>query len=240
MLLDSTDLKSRINFLTLSKLCHLGLNSPLAASIHGAELGLINFRFFEESDLYNSKIYLYHNNEHLILTCSAISSMSAVYKTLVEDPSTFSLPDGQITRIFYEAAFNLYRQVERYCLNKKVVWLTGYSLGAGVATALAYLLSADNINTNLVTFAQPKIGDAVFAESFNQKKINHLRYIYHKDLIPDLPYDNIDTMYHHTGDAIQLYDSSHTCYNPKLTRPEILVLSALNDNSMANYTNYNI
>jgi hypothetical protein len=65
------------------------------------------------------------------------------------------------------------------------VFLTGHSLGGGMATAF-YSYFSNNVKNNikLVTFGSPKVGDAVFVNSFN---FNCTRFVHKNDIITHLP-----------------------------------------------------
>jgi len=88
-------------------------------------------------------------------------------------------------------------------------YLTGHSLGAGLATITAYILanvfSNLNVHWNLVTFGSPRVGNKQFAiEVDSNPLITHLRVYDRLDPINYVPVYN----YFHSGIKIQFCPST--------------------------------
>ena len=81
------------------------------------------------------------------------------------------------------------------------VTIAGHSLGAAVATLLAFdvAVNAPNIPLTLYTYASPKVGDATFAASCNARVATHYRIANAVDIVPRLP-----PAYVATGSEIEL------------------------------------
>lgn len=80
------------------------------------------------------------------------------------------------------------------------IYISGHSLGGGLASLLSYLLSRIiNNNITLITFACPRVGNYNWYKSFNSKtNLRHYRFINNHDIVTTIPYFN----YYHTGNTI--------------------------------------
>lgn len=92
------------------------------------------------------------------------------------------------------------------------IYLTGHSLGGGLATSFyQYLNACTNMSHDikLVTFGSPRVGDSVFVNSMN---INCSRFVNKNDIVPHLPlsiygYKHIPTKIHIPLDNTDLHAS---------------------------------
>jgi len=68
------------------------------------------------------------------------------------------------------------------------VLVTGHSKGGGLAPLAAWRLAAgEGFDVQAVTFAAPRAGNADFADSYNSRRIPHIRFEYADDIVPHLP-----------------------------------------------------
>jgi hypothetical protein len=69
------------------------------------------------------------------------------------------------------------------------LWLTGHSLGGALATlAAATLIEADETFYGVYTFGSPRVGDRVFARTFNVEAKNRLyRFQNNSDIVSRIP-----------------------------------------------------
>jgi triacylglycerol lipase len=86
----------------------------------------------------------------------------------------------------------------------KHVWITGHSLGGGLAVLCAYdLASNENLTIHgLMTFGQPMVADKTLATSIDQilpKKFAH--FVNESDIVPRLP-----PRFHHCGNLVWFID----------------------------------
>jgi hypothetical protein len=79
--------------------------------------------------------------------------------------------------------------------------ITGHSLGAALATLLAYDLAVNSgfTNPSVVTFASPQMGDLQFVETYNNEVPDTWRIANFIDPVPGLPgahwgYDHVDQL----------------------------------------------
>ncbi len=72
---------------------------------------------------------------------------------------------------------------------EKRLWITGHSLGAGVAPLFAYRLAKDGIDIQGIhTFAGPRIGNAKFCKLYKSRFPDHQRWALDNDLVTKLPF----------------------------------------------------
>lgn len=81
----------------------------------------------------------------------------------------------------------------------RVIWFTGHSLGAALATLAAGRFAAANDGASpcyLYTYASPRVGDVNFATAFPLKNV--CRFVHDNDAVPRLPPPNLG--FKHVGD----------------------------------------
>ena len=101
---------------------------------------------------------------------------------------------GEVHVGFYEALSGVWQQVDRRVLQfdpqgRKPLWVTGHSLGGGLATlAVARWLEAGQAVSGVYTFGQPRTGDRTFARNFNfEFKPYAFRFVNNNDLVTRAP-----------------------------------------------------
>jgi pimeloyl-ACP methyl ester carboxylesterase len=104
---------------------------------------------------------------------------------------------------FAQALQSVWTQIQvRLATNTKSLWLTGHSLGAAIATLLAYQLP-ERVKA-LYTFGSPCVGTTAFVESFNDKGLGAktYRYLHGNDAVVNA----LDkyTLYEHVGRPFKL------------------------------------
>ncbi len=69
------------------------------------------------------------------------------------------------------------------------IWITGHSLGGALAVlAASWLLREKNQQTRIMTFGQPMVGKATFAETFDRELPGRLiRIVNQQDIVPKIP-----------------------------------------------------
>lgn len=79
----------------------------------------------------------------------------------------------------------------------KSVHITGHSLGAALATLLAYDVAktCNGVNPILYTFASPRVGNKVFAGDFDQNVGTSWRIVNLNDIVPHLPPELVGYMH---------------------------------------------
>jgi hypothetical protein len=114
-------------------------------------------------------------------------------------------PDyGFVHHGFLESALSVVRPIRQWMAESPipiVVTITGHSLGAGIATLLAPMLSDLSQKTIVVTFGSPRVGDLTFMHAYNTSlDIHHIRVTNDDDPISYVPVIG----YHHVGHSLVL------------------------------------
>eukprot|EP00300_Choanocystis_sp_HF-7_P043390 c995_g1_i2.p1 GENE.c995_g1_i2~~c995_g1_i2.p1 ORF type:complete len:292 (+),score=51.77 c995_g1_i2:70-945(+) len=87
----------------------------------------------------------------------------------------------KINKLFSTEAAALIPQLKRFLGSGKISCFSGYSLGAGVATVMAWCWPE---STDLITFGCPKVGDRDFSYETVDNIRNCMRYVYGDDPVP--------------------------------------------------------
>src|SRR5262245_23350812 len=83
------------------------------------------------------------------------------------------------------------------------IWVTGHSLGAGLATLAVARLAVEGVEVSgLYTFGSPRVGDTAFAASFDAvAKTRTFRFVNDLDIVPRVPPEGVPLLppYQHIG-----------------------------------------
>lgn len=97
---------------------------------------------------------------------------------------------------------------------ERPLWITGHSLGGALAILLAFKLSQKPGNklAGVVTFGQPKVGDAQLTQAITQQLLPfYRRYVNQRDIVPKLP---PLPEYRHSGQLYYFDDLDQLQLNP--------------------------
>lgn len=127
------------------------------------------------------------------------------------------MPDAMVHHGFYSAYHNtslgpgILNAVERTrdVFGDIQVMVTGHSMGGAMASFCALDLTVNHgiRNVQLITFGQPRIGNAIFASYFNKNVPHAIRVINGHDVVPHLPpyyYYFPSKTYHHFAREVWL------------------------------------
>jgi predicted lipase len=143
----------------------------------------------------------------------------AVYDWLLTDLNFFKKRVSwwgrgvKIHRGFYNALEIVYDDLKKICLEhidgtQKKLWVTGHSLGAGLATLASFRLENDGIPVQGVyVYGSPKVGNDNFAAVFSAKISNFQRWVNDNDLVVRLPFKWM--RYVHIGSPNNIYADGH-------------------------------
>jgi triacylglycerol lipase len=115
--------------------------------------------------------------------------------------------------------------------SNQTVWISGHSLGGGLATlAAARLAKAGAIPVQgLYTFGCPRVGDGAFKEAFDARLVRRaFRFVNHSDIVPRVPMRSMN--YKHVG-TVMYFDRYGTLQQKSLfwLRALELAFSAANN-----------
>ena len=101
-----------------------------------------------------------------------------------------------------DAGQSVLRTVQEFSSGGQPIWVTGHSLGAGLATLATARLTLDNDIgvAGLYTFGSPRVGDEEFAEAFdNVMKERTFRFVNNNDVVTRVPLPGKLLPYRHIG-----------------------------------------
>ncbi len=90
------------------------------------------------------------------------------------------------------------------------IFVTGHSLGAALATLFGYMLSYKvDDKITVVSFASPRVGNASWKKSFEEKaNLEHYRITNNRDIVTAFP----NYKYKHVGDNIRISENAVTTF----------------------------
>ncbi|HAE37704.1 MAG TPA: hypothetical protein DCG57_03580 [Candidatus Riflebacteria bacterium] len=100
----------------------------------------------------------------------------------------------KVHRGFYNAIEIVYDELKKYVDSHmagtpKRLWITGHSLGAGIAPMAACRLSDDGISVQgLYTYAGPRLGNEDFVKAFKKRFPDMQRWVFDNDIVTKLPF----------------------------------------------------
>ncbi|WP_202113250.1 lipase family protein [Paenibacillus sp. MMS18-CY102] len=111
---------------------------------------------------------------------------------------------------------SLLAQIDTLPAGTKLV-VTGHSLGSSLATLHAFVAASKGVQTELVTFASPRVGDKAFVEAFQALNMNQTRVYNEPDIVPKMPIELAGYRHIEPGLSINstLFPLKHsiTCYH---------------------------
>lgn len=134
--------------------------------------------------------------------------------------------------------------------NGKMLWLTGHSLGAAMATLMAYRFATYDLAATpeaLFTYGSPRVGNRKFVNFFNTLPFEHHRWVNDGDIVTKIPFApffyHCGTMHHISSGAITM--NYERTFNPLkllgLTSPRSIlnmIMSDAKDHSSDKYRIY--
>lgn len=100
----------------------------------------------------------------------------------------------KVHRGFYNAIDVVYDDLKRLVDHHmsgtpKTLWITGHSLGAGIAPLAGFRLAKDGVSVQgIYTYAGPRIGNVTFVREFKKLFPDLQRWVFDNDIITKLPF----------------------------------------------------
>jgi hypothetical protein len=136
-----------------------------------------------------------HESERLIVAFRGTSSRDDVLTDL--SISRTELPLARLSESkyplvhsgFHEQFFSVNKELEKDIEENDEIIFCGHSLGGALATigSLYYSFLYPDKDISCVTFGSPRVGDSRFAELFDERISNSIRYVNDNDPIPCVP-----------------------------------------------------
>ena len=187
-------------FARLAKLAYL---DPDQSEEPFAQLGF-NAHFF---DINGSQAYLLTNAHDLVVVCRGTEPTE--FKDIAADLDARMVPSstgiGKVHRGFKSSVDNIWPSLAdklRDYGKTRTVWCTGHSLGAAMATLLAYRLQRTEDCPNpqaLYTFGRPRVGNKTNVKAIESIGVLHFRFVNNADIVarvPVWPYRHFGGMYY--------------------------------------------
>ncbi len=144
----------------------------------------------------------------------------AVYDWLLTDLNFFKkrIPwwgsGVKVHKGFYNAVDIVYDDLKKLCVDHmagapKKLWITGHSLGAGLATVASFRLAKDGVEVQgIYAFGSPKVGNKNFVKVFGEELSNFQRWVNDNDLVTRVPLKWMK--YVHIGAPNNIYSDGHS------------------------------
>jgi triacylglycerol lipase len=134
--------------------------------------------------------------------------------------------------------------------NNKALWLTGHSLGAAMATIMAYRFASYDLGptpSGLFTYGSPRVGNRKFINYFNTLPFEHHRWVNDGDIVTKIPlvpfFYHCGTM-HHINSKGEVTLNYERTFNPLkllgLTSPRGILNTIMGDAKDHSSDNYRI
>jgi triacylglycerol lipase len=155
--------------------------------------------FFDEQ---NTQAFIAVDSEKMIVSVRGTDGLADAMTDINVD-----LVDGVGGRVhdgFNTSAARLWKSVWQAVKNRgsRSLFITGHSLGAGIATILTARLvqQKDEPVNGLYVFGMPRAGDRKFAKNFNGSFENAFRFVNNNDIVTRTPFRSMG--YSHIGRLI--------------------------------------
>lgn len=149
-----------------------------------------------------SNVYVLEDANDVIVVCrgTEVKEWNDIKADLSIDLVPSRTGVGQVHRGFRNYVDSIWEPVKNHVLDcsQKKLWLTGHSLGAGMATLMARRFILDPVNHTveaLFTYGSPRVGDRTYINTFNDKVIHH-RWVNDGDIVTKVPFS---PWYFHCG-----------------------------------------
>lgn len=210
MIKDMSFQSKSVLFAKLSSIAYL---EPEDSSIKFEELGYESV-FFSHN---GSQAYFLFNDDDIIFVCRG--TQPTEFKDIAADAKLRLVPSssgiGKVHRGFKQSVDNLWNEIdtllERYG-KSRTIYLTGHSLGAGMATLIATRCKRlDDIPSpeELYTYGSPRVGNDQYIKMMNDIGLIHHRWVNNADIVtrvPIWPYKHHGTLHYmnHYGELREM------------------------------------
>lgn len=186
-----------------AKISELAYLDPPEGQARFAELGFLS----EFIDHHGSQAYWLHNDTDLIIVCRGTEPTE--FKDIAADLRITPVKSSQgisfVHAGFKDSVDNIWDQLSAKAVKygkHRTIWCTGHSLGAAMATLVAYRLHrSDNLPSPkaLFTYGSPKVGTEDYIKAIQDSGLLHFRFVNNADIVtrvPSWPYHHFGGMYY--------------------------------------------
>lgn len=182
-----------------ARLSNIAYKNPATASKLFEDLGYTS-AYYETGD---SNVYVIEDETDIVVVCRGTEPNK--WSDISADLSINLVPSrggvGQVHVGFRTYTNKIWPFVKDHVdthTGEKLLWLTGHSLGAAMATLLARRFALDDTLTTpqaLFTYGSPRVGNRTYINAFN-KLVTHHRWVNAGDIVTKVP---ISPWYYHCG-----------------------------------------
>jgi triacylglycerol lipase len=168
-----------------------------------AELGFIA----ELVDVNGSQAYWLQSKDDLVIACRGTQPTD--FRDIAADLKAAPVKSSQGINFvhlgFKQSADNVWAELSANAKKygkKRTVWCTGHSLGAAMATLIAYKLQRSEDCPNpqaLFTYGSPRTGNKEYIKAMEDSGLLHFRFVNNADIVarvPVWPYKHFGGMYY--------------------------------------------
>ena len=147
-------------------------------------------------DVNGSQAYLLKNENDLIIVCRGTepTQFADIKSDLNAIPVPSSTGIGKVHKGFKASVDNIWPELEEQLKvfgKIRTVWCTGHSLGAAMATLIAYRLQRTEDCPNpkaLFTYGSPRVGNKKYVKQIESIGLLHFRFVNNADIVARVPF----------------------------------------------------
>ena len=174
-----------------AQLSEIAYTDPKDSKAVFTELGF-NSEFINEN---GSQAYLLTNADDAIVVCRGTqpAEFADIKADLDARPVPSSTGIGKVHRGFKVSVDNIWPNLEPKLIKlskKRTIWCTGNSLGAAMATIVAYKLQRNEELPSaqaLFTYGSPRVGDKAYIKGITNTGVLHFRFVNNADIVARVP-----------------------------------------------------
>jgi triacylglycerol lipase len=146
-------------------------------------------------DVNGSQAYLLKNGNDIVVVCRG--TQPTEFADIKSDLDARMVPSstgiGHVHRGFKTSIDNIWPQLQESLEvfgKTRTVWCTGHSLGAAMATLIAYRLQRTETMPNpqaLFTYGSPKVGNRKYIRAMEDIGLLHFRFVNNADIVARVP-----------------------------------------------------
>ena len=146
-------------------------------------------------DVDGSQAYWLKNDDDLVIVCRGTepTQFADIAADLAAIPVPSSTGVGKTHLGFKKSVDNIWHDLEELAQDygkTRTIWCTGHSLGAAMATIVAYRLQrADNLPNPqaLFTYGSPRVGNKAYIKGIEATGVLHFRFVNNADIVARVP-----------------------------------------------------
>jgi triacylglycerol lipase len=146
-------------------------------------------------DVNGSQAYWLKNDDDLVIACRGTepTEFADIASDLAAIPVPSSTGVGKLHLGFKKSIDNIWPELHELANDygkTRTVWCTGHSLGAAMATIVAYRLQRTEDCPNpqaLFTYGSPRVGNKAYVKGIEATGVLHFRFVNNADIVARVP-----------------------------------------------------